>query len=382
GQYVYFDGLYAFQSRLMSLFQPNLLQAFFAISGIVIFVIALDISRRQKFNALHFLVFLGIGGGLLLFTAVPQTLDLIGRIFGIPRGADVLVYAGIVFLSYFSLLLLNKTEKNREDTTRLVREIALHTGAPKDKALDFSVPVSKEGRPNPKKSNVAFLIRSYNEAARIGEVLDAVVAAGFSKILVVDDGSRDATSAILARRPEIMVVRHPQNRGGGAALETGLEFFRRYGRGLGVDFITTFDADGQHDVADVSAFMDAFKKDDALDIVLGSRFVVKTRTNVPFFRHIILMGGKVFTRLISGISLTDSHNGYRMLRIASVEKIRLTMDGMEYASELIERVSQLGLKFKEVPVNIRYDEYSLGKGQKSSNAFNIAAKMIWSKFFR
>lgn len=209
----------------------NLLQAFFAVSGVVIFVIALDISKRQKFNALHFLVFLGIGGGLLLFAYVPQALDLIGRIFGIPRGADVLVYGGIVFLSYFSLLLLNKTEKNREDTTRLIREMALHTGAPDALTLAFpSRDGDSDGRPSPSKDNVAFLIRSYNEASRLEGVVDALIEAGFSKILVVDDGSRDGTSAILARRKDVMSVRHPQNRGGGAALETGLEFFRRYAR--------------------------------------------------------------------------------------------------------------------------------------------------------
>lgn len=132
----------------------------------------------------------------------------------------------------------------------------------------------------------------------------------------------------------------------------------------------------------MAAFEKAYVDDASLDVVFGSRFVVKTNSNVPFFRRIILMGGKVFTRLISGISLTDSHNGYRMLRIASVEKIRLTMDGMEYASELVDRVRYFGMKFREVPVNIRYDEYTLGKGQKSSNAFNIAFKMIWSKFIK
>lgn len=212
----------------------NLLQAFFAVSGVVIFVIALDVSKRQKFNALHFLVFLGIGGGLLLFAYVPQALDLIGRIFGIPRGADVLVYGGIVFLSYFSLLLLNKAEKNREDTTRLIREMALHMGAPEVSALAFAQKGDKPSvdRPKPTKDNVAFLIRSYNEASRLESVIDGLIDAGFSKILVVDDGSRDGTSAILARRSDVMHVRHPQNRGGGAALETGLEYFRRYARGL------------------------------------------------------------------------------------------------------------------------------------------------------
>ncbi|MFB0965120.1 MAG: DUF2304 family protein [Patescibacteria group bacterium] len=247
----------------------NLLQLFFAVSGVVIFVIALDISKRQKFNALHFLVFLGIGGGLLLFAYVPQALDLIGRIFGIPRGADVLVYGGIVFLSYFSLLLLNKAEKNREDTTRLIREMALHMGTPENASLDFPKRASKpsDDRPKPTKNNVAFLIRSYNEATRLEGVIDGLIAAGFSKILVVDDGSRDGTSAILARRKDVMSVRHPQNRGGGAALETGLEYFRRFARGLDISFVTTFDADGQHDAADMPNFMEAFAADPSLDVV-------------------------------------------------------------------------------------------------------------------
>ncbi|EKD29755.1 MAG: hypothetical protein ACD_78C00288G0001, partial [uncultured bacterium (gcode 4)] len=83
----------------------NLLQAFFIVSGVIIFIIAFDIAKRQKFNALHFLVFIGIGAGLLVFTFFPQVLDAMGRIFGIQRGADVLVYVSIIFLLYFVLLL-------------------------------------------------------------------------------------------------------------------------------------------------------------------------------------------------------------------------------------------------------------------------------------
>jgi hypothetical protein len=358
----------------------TLLQAFFFVSGIIIFLLALDISRRQKFNALHFVVFLGIGASLLVFTFFPSILDFIGHIFGIPRGADVLVYGGIIFLSYFALLLLNKAERNREDITRLIRELALHEGMPEEAAKASAK--SGDDRPNPTKSNVAFLIRSYNEAARVEGVLESVLSAGYAKILVVDDGSRDETPAIMARHPEILSVRHPQNRGGGAALETGLEFFRRHAHGLGIDFVVTFDADGQHDVRDVKVFEKAYKDDPSLDVVLGSRFVTETESNVPFFRRVILFGGRVFTSLVSGISLTDAHNGYRMLRMPSVRKIRLVMDGFEYASELVDQIRVHSLKFTEVPVNIRYDEYTLGKGQKSSNAFNIATRMLWSKFFR
>ncbi len=103
----------------------NLLQLIFVVSGVIIFILALDISRRQKFNALHFLVFLGVGAGLLVFTFFPEFLNTIGRIFGLPRGADLLVYVSILFLMYFVLLLLAKAEKNREDITRLVREVAI-----------------------------------------------------------------------------------------------------------------------------------------------------------------------------------------------------------------------------------------------------------------
>lgn len=129
-------------------------------------------------------------------------------------------------------------------------------------------------------------------------------------------------------------------------------------------------------------FVEAFEKDDRLDIVLGSRFITKTNSNVPFFRHIILMGGKLFTWAISGIKLTDAHNGYRMMKVEALKKITLTMDGMEYASEFVEQMNIQGLRFKEVPVNIHYDDYTMGKGQRFGGAWRIASKILWWKFFR
>ncbi len=128
-------------------------------------------------------------------------------------------------------------------------------------------------------------------------------------------------------------------------------------------------------------FLKAFEVDPQLDIVFGSRFVIKTDSNVPFFRRIILWGGKWFTWAISGIKLTDAHNGYRMHTIGAIRKIMLTMDGMEYASELIEQVRINELKFTEVPVNILYDEYTMKKGQRYGGAMRIAARIIWKKFF-
>jgi hypothetical protein len=151
---------------------------------------------------------------------------------------------------------------------------------------------------------------------------------------------------------------------------------------LHIKSVVTFDADGQHNIDDLPNFLTTFKADPSLDIVFGSRFVTKTRTNVPFIRRLILIGWRIFTILLSRIRLTDAHNGYRMLTLETVKKIRLTMDSFEYASELIEEVHYRWLKYAEVPVNIIYDDYTLGKGQKNGNALTIVWRMIWKKFFK
>ena len=64
---------------------------------------------------------------------------------------------------------------------------------------------------------------------------------------------------------------------------------------------------------------------------------------------------------MSNIHLTDSHNGYRMIRVDKLKYLPLKMNGMEYASELIEQISINKLKYREVPVNIHYDDYTLAK---------------------
>ncbi len=110
----------------------NLLEVFFIISWLIIFFLALDVAKKQKFNALHFVVFIWVWSGLLVFTFSPTVLNLIWRIFWMQRWADVLVYWSIVFLVYFVLLLLKKVEANKEDITKLVREVSILEGKLKD----------------------------------------------------------------------------------------------------------------------------------------------------------------------------------------------------------------------------------------------------------
>jgi polyprenyl-phospho-N-acetylgalactosaminyl synthase len=235
-----------------------------------------------------------------------------------------------------------------------------------------------------KKESIIFLIRAYNEATRIREVIEGIFAAGYTQVLVVDDGSIDKTDVLLADWIEwerIHYVRHITNRGAGAALETGFSYIREHARDHHWDYLLTFDADGQMDIADMVQFERAFATDPSLDVVIGSRFITKTKTNVPPLRRLILWGGRIFTSIVSGIHLTDAHNGYRMLRVEALDQIQITMDGMEYASELIDQIATGKFHFQEVPVNIHYDEYTLGKWQRYGGPFRVAFRMIFKKFF-
>ena len=234
------------------------------------------------------------------------------------------------------------------------------------------------------KNKIVFLIRAYNEATRIMSVIEGIFAAGYTQILVVDDGSTDGTQALLRdliQEGSIHFVHHITNRGAGAALETGLEYIRQNSSENGWEYLVTFDADGQHDVWDMDKFIQAFDADASLDVVLGSRFIVKTNTNVPFFRRLTLWWGKVFTSLVSWVHLTDAHNGYRMMRVWVLDRVKITMDGMEYASELIDQIGIYHLHFTEVPVNIHYDEYTLGKWQRYGWPLRIVVRMLFKKFF-
>lgn len=341
----------------------NLLQFFFIISWIILLILSVDIAKRQKFNALHFVVFIWVGAWLLIFTFFPQILNLIGSVFWLQRWADVLVYASIIFLMYFSVLLLNKVEKNKEDITSLVREVAL-MNAPKKNIT----------------GEICFLVRVYNEEKVVKNTLEMILQKWYKNILVVNDGSSDHSRNILeAFWDKIILINHYKNRGGWAALETWFEYIRRFGQ---TDFVCTFDADGQHDIGDLPIFLETFKNKKDIDIVLGSRFITKTNTNVWFIRKIVLKAGILFTYFISNIKLTDSHNGYRVFRTKILKEIKLKMDDMSYASEMIDIIANKKIIFTEVPVNIIYTEYSLSKWQSSWNAINIALKTIWYKFFR
>jgi glycosyltransferase involved in cell wall biosynthesis len=210
---------------------------------------------------------------------------------------------------------------------------------------------------------VWIVIPAYNEAAVLADVVGGAMLSGH-RVVVVDDGSSDATAAIAAHAGAA-VVRHPINLGQGAALQTGLSF----ALAQAADFIITFDADGQHRIEDAEKLIDALT-DDGADFALGSRSRGEAR-NITRARRLLLRTATWFTRITTGLEVTDTHNGLRALTRRGAHCIRLRQNRMAHASEFLDQIATSGLKYVEVPVSIEYSRYSLAKGQRSTDAIDI-----------
>lgn len=220
-------------------------------------------------------------------------------------------------------------------------------------------------------SQVFIVIPAYNEARRLGTVLDDVARTGHS-IVVVDDGSGDRTADV-ARRHGCYVLRHSFNRGQGAALQTGISFALREG----ADVIVTFDADGQHQTADLPALM-APVVSGRCDVALGNRFL-NGQSNVPPIRKVVLQLGRLFTLMTSGLRVGDCHNGYRAFSRKAAAMLALKQDRMAHASEIYDQIKVAGLTYEEVPVTIRYTAETLAKGQKLTNSLSVLFQYLYGK---
>jgi glycosyltransferase involved in cell wall biosynthesis len=210
---------------------------------------------------------------------------------------------------------------------------------------------------------VVIVIAAYNEAKVIAGVVREVVAAGH-KVILVDDGSQDGT-ADEARRAGARVVVHPVNLGQGAALQTGIELALAHG----ADVVVTYDADGQHHASDIPRLVAALKTNQA-DFALGNRFMGGA-VDMTTSRRLLLRAATIFTRVTTGLRITDTHNGLRAMTRRGASHIALRQNRMAHASEILHQIAESGLRFVEVPVTITYSAYSRAKGQKLTDFFAI-----------
>lgn len=213
------------------------------------------------------------------------------------------------------------------------------------------------------------VIPLYNEAEVVSGVVSALTE-HFAHVVCVDDGSTD-DSARLAEAAGARVLRHPINLGQGAALQTGFDYVLSH---PAATHAVTFDADGQHRVTDALEMLQ-LAKSKRISVVFGSRFLDK-RTKPGLRKKVVLKVAVLVTRALTGLRLTDAHNGLRVLSRETLEKVRLRHNGMSHATEIVNEVAKAKLAFREYPVEVLYTEYSKKKGQSLLNSINIIIDLL------
>ena len=209
------------------------------------------------------------------------------------------------------------------------------------------------------------VVPAFNEEGVIRAVIDKLSRCPY-KLVVVDDRSTDNT-LLQIEGTRAHVLRHVVNLGQGAALQTGIA----YALQNGAQYIVTFDSDGQHLPEDIPRMLEPLLKGEC-DVTLGTRFSKGGKAiDIPPVKKLFLKCATHLTRLTTGLEITDTHNGFRAFRAGAAQKLCITQNRMAHASQILSQIASRKMVYREVPTSILYTDYSVAKGQRMSNAFNI-----------
>ena len=224
--------------------------------------------------------------------------------------------------------------------------------------------------------SIFVIVPAFNEESALHSTLESLIGSGYT-ILVVDDGSKDKTWSIISSMP-VHALRHPVNLGQGAALQTGMT----YALQQGAEVMVHFDADGQHSIEDIATLVEPIVHQQ-VDIVFGSRFLQQADAQaVPPVKRLLLKGAVVVNGLLTGIWLSDAHNGLRAFSRKAAQEIRLSENGYAHATEILSEIRKKKLRYLERPAHVTYSDYAMKKGQPIWNSINIVIDVLLRKVFR
>lgn len=192
----------------------------------------------------------------------------------------------------------------------------------------------------------------FNEARTLTAVLREV--RGYAdEILVIDDGSTDATPRLLAQEKGIHRIRHVDNRGYGQSLIDAFRFAIR----RGYDWLITMDCDEQHEPGRIPGFLRAAGEGDA-DIISGSRYMLDLGGNSvpPPDRRAINQKITDLLNELLGLGITDAFCGFKAYRVAALKKLDITVPGYGMPLQLWVQAARRGLRVREIPVRLIYQD--------------------------
>ncbi|MEM9064563.1 MAG: glycosyltransferase family 2 protein [Planctomycetota bacterium] len=201
----------------------------------------------------------------------------------------------------------------------------------------------------------------YNEQRYVASVLEQVLVqlesmapSCASAVLCIDDGSTDATPMLLSQFP-VEVIRHATNRGYGRSMQDAF----RWAAVDRFDWVITMDCDEQHEPEEIPAFVRAIAEDDA-DVISGSRYLDESDAGCrpPADRRAInqTITAELNERL--GLGLTDGFCGFKAYRVEAVNKLLLCEDGYAFPMQFWVQAVASGLRIKEHPIKLIYNDLS------------------------
>lgn len=217
--------------------------------------------------------------------------------------------------------------------------------------------------------NIYIIVPAFNESKVIKKTLSELKIF-FKNIIVIDDGSEDDTKEI-AKSMGVILLHHPINLGQGASISSAINFLKKM---KDLDGAITFDADGQHSAQDAVSFAEEILICDE-DIIFGSRFLMHSQ-NIPLTKRAVLSVVKMMSNFFLGLKHTDAHNGLKAFNKKALDKLSLKIDRYGFETEIIAQLKKHNLKYKELPTNIVYNDYSLKKGQSLRNGIRVLESIV------